>query len=66
MTQNVSWGSDEPISLPKPLEDPDVLMVDMQGFCFTPDGIRVNLTEVDREAIVTQGYGPPGGYRGTR
>lgn len=55
-----TWGADAPISLPKPLESTEVEMVDFEGFCFTPDGIRVNLTEVDREVMLGSGFGPQG------
>lgn len=57
---NVSWGTDGKISLPKPLESTHVEMADMEGFCFTPDGLRANLTTAERDDLITQGYGPQG------
>jgi hypothetical protein len=33
-------------------------MADMEGFCFTPDGLRVNISHADREDILSRGYGP--------
>lgn len=55
------WGSDTFISLPQPLEDTNVEMIDMQGFCFTPQGLRVNASNVDRDELLMSGYGPRSG-----
>lgn len=57
------WGADAPVSLPQPLETADTEMADFDGFCFTPLGMRVNLTAVDREALIGDGYGPTAGGR---
>lgn len=54
---DATWGTDVPISMPMPVET-DVELVDMEGFCFTPQGIRVNLTAADREDLLGSGYGP--------
>lgn len=56
--QDSVWGSDGVISLPQPLETTDTDMVDMEGFCFTPLGLRVNVSNADRERIITSGYSP--------
>lgn len=60
MTEKITWGTDGKISLPKPLETTYVEMVDMEGFCFTPDGLRANFTVSERDDLITQGYGPQG------
>lgn len=60
-----TWGSDGQISLPQPMENSDVEMADFEGFCFTPDGIRINLTSVDRETILADGYAPQGVNHGS-
>ncbi len=52
------WGSDGQVSLPQALESTEMNMVDMEGFCFTPYGIRVNISEADREELLRSGYGP--------
>lgn len=51
------WGTDGVVSLPA-ARDPNTEMVDMEGFCFTPQGLRVNMTEIDREEFVFSGYSP--------
>lgn len=59
MIQDQDWGSDGPISLPQALENTAALKVDMEGFVFTPYGLRVNVSVVDREEILGSGYRPP-------
>ena len=59
MSRSVPWGTDGVVSMPATV-DPDVEYVDFDGFCFTPDGIRVNLPLAEREEIIAQGYGPQG------
>jgi hypothetical protein len=58
MTDNIAWGSDGVISMPQALDTTDTAMADMEGFCFTPDGLRVNISHADREDILSRGYGP--------
>lgn len=53
-----TWGTDGVVSLPKPMETTDTEMVDMEGFCFTPLGLRVNLSRVDHEDLLGSGYTP--------
>ncbi len=53
-----AWGASAPFSLPKPREDGDMVEVDMEGFVFTPTGLRVNMTQVDRDEIVAASYRP--------
>jgi hypothetical protein len=60
VTDPGAWGSDGKISMPVPIENPDVAMADFEGFCFTPDGIRVNLTSADRDELIRSGFGPSG------
>lgn len=64
MTKHVAWGSDGVISMPQALDTTDTAMADMEGFCFTPDGIRVNVSHADREELLAQGYGPQFGGPG--
>lgn len=52
------WGTDGSISVPKPLTTTHTEMIDMDGFCFTPEGLRVNLSHADYEDLLRQGYGP--------
>ncbi len=58
MAANTSWGTDGVISMPQSLETTDTAMVDMEGFCFTPDGIRVNMSVADREDLLMNAYRP--------
>jgi hypothetical protein len=52
------WGTDGVISLPQALPTTDTAIVDFEGFCFTPDGIRINLTQADREGLLLSAYRP--------
>lgn len=52
------WGADGVVSLPKPLERTDTEKVDFGGFCFTPSGLRVDMSEADQEEFLRQGFGP--------
>lgn len=54
------WGSDAPISMPAALDSTDTAIAHMEGFCFTPDGIRIDISAAEREGVLMQGYGPQG------
>lgn len=56
--QELLWGTDGIVSLPKALETPHANMIDMSGFVMTPTGLRLNITDVDREELLRSGYGP--------
>lgn len=56
----IAWGTDGVISMPEPLESTEVEVVDMEGFCFTPDGLKINVSKAEREDILAHGYGPQG------
>lgn len=56
--RNDTWGTDGVLSMPEAMESSDTAMVDMEGFCFTPLGLRVNITAAEREEIIASGYGP--------
>lgn len=56
--QELVWGTDGVPSMPKALDVPGATMIDMEGFVFTPFGLRVNMTDVDREELLRSGYGP--------
>lgn len=58
MNEKEIWGTDGVVSMPVPMETTDTEMVDMQGFCFTPQGLRINLSVVEREELLQTGYGP--------
>lgn len=60
--QGRPWGTDGVASMPKALPTTDTALVDFEGFCFTPDGIRVNLTEAEREDLLLSGYRPGVGH----
>lgn len=53
-----TWGTDGVVSLPQPLVTTDTDLADMEGFCFTPLGLRVNLSLTDHEELLGSGYGP--------
>ena len=57
VTEN-QWGTDGVVSLPQSLPSTDVAMVDFEGFCFTPDGLRINLTSADRESLLLNAFRP--------
>jgi hypothetical protein len=52
------WGTDGVVSLPQPLETTDTALIDMQGFAFTPDGIRVNISRAEREDLIRSAFRP--------
>ncbi len=58
-TDDSVWGTNGVPSLPQAIDNDQVRRVDMQGFCFTPYGLRVNLSEVDREELFLSAYRPP-------
>lgn len=55
------WGSDVVPSLPVTLEEADGERVSLGGFCFTPLGIRVDMTETERDELLAQAFKPAGG-----
>jgi hypothetical protein len=59
MTRDVPWGTDGEISMPLPLPADEGDGVAMGGMVFTPSGLFHDLTEVDREELLAQGWGPP-------
>lgn len=56
-----AWGTNGPMSLPKALDSTDVSMVDFEGFCFTPDGLRLNLSKAEREDLLANTFKPDRG-----
>lgn len=52
------WGTDGVVSLPEALETTETSLIDFEGFCFTPDGIRVNLTRAEREDLLLSAFRP--------
>ncbi len=55
---NISWGSDVPVSMPAPLRPGQVAHVDMDGFTFTAQGIALNISDTELEAMVTPTFAP--------
>lgn len=60
-SRKIPWGTDGVVSMPKALESTDAEMVDMEGFCFTPDGIRINISHAEREDTIASAYRPARG-----
>lgn len=60
-SEDPPWGADVPISMPVPRQDDGGVEVPMSGFVFTALGLRHDLSEVDREELLSRGYGPGGG-----
>ena len=60
-TRGVPWGTDGVVSMPKALDTTDLEMADMQGFCFTPDGLRINVSRAEREDLIASAFSPAGG-----
>lgn len=58
------WGSDVPISMPMPIDADPGAKADLGGLAFIATGLVHDLTEVDREELLSRGYGPPGGHDG--
>lgn len=58
MSRPEIWGSDGPVSLPQPLPTTDTDMAEMDGFCFTPDGLRPRLSLADREELLANAFRP--------
>ena len=64
LTNEAPWGADVPISMPEPMpEDPGVV-VPFGGLAFTAMGVVHDLTSVDRDSLLVQGWGPGGGVDG--
>lgn len=55
------WGTDGVVSMPQPLETTDTEIIDMEGFAFTPDGIRVNISHAEREDLIRSAFRPTRG-----
>ena len=51
------WGTDGAVSMPKPY-DPDTAKVSMGGFVFTPQGIRVDVTDAEHQEVLASAYSP--------
>ena len=55
----VAWGSDGLISMPHVKESLESVEVDVGGgFVFTPMGLRFDMNEADRSALLAQSYRP--------
>lgn len=55
-----TWGSDSPVSVPTPV-DPDLPKIAFGGFCFTPQGIRVDADHTDIENDYLPPFSPDDG-----
>lgn len=52
------WGTDGEASMPQVLEEADAIRIPMGGFCFTPLGLRIDMTATEREELLSNAYGP--------
>lgn len=52
------WSADVQISQPVPVNDDAPPMVSMGGFAFTAHGLKLNLTEADREEFFSPYFQP--------
>jgi hypothetical protein len=55
------WGTDGVVSMPQPVTTTDTESVDMEGFVFTPDGLKINISRSEREDIIASAFRPEGG-----
>lgn len=55
-----SWASDVPVSAPAAIDPARPGLVDLGGFTFTTGGIAHNITQADREELLTPTYAPDG------
>ena len=62
IARDSSWGSDGVVSMPPALATTDTALVDFSGFCFTPDGIRINITAAEREDLLMSAFTPEVGH----
>jgi hypothetical protein len=58
------YGANCPISLPQPVTADPGAKADMGGFAFITTGLVHDLTETDRASLISQGFGPSGGFDG--
>ncbi len=63
-TGTPSWGADTAISMPMTIDADPGQKVDFGGLAFLASGLVHDLTEVDRQELLSGGYGPPGGVNG--
>lgn len=47
--------------MPQPVTTTDTESVDMEGFVFTPDGLKINISRSEREDIIASAFRPEGG-----
>lgn len=55
------WGANCPISLPQTIDADPGVKAEMGGFAFIALGLVHDITRSDRDEIMQQAYGPPGG-----
>lgn len=55
-----TWGSDVPVSLPRPIpaDQTDDVNIDMYGFRFSPRGLQHNVSASDLEALLATRFAP--------
>lgn len=58
MSDPTNWGASVKISMPAPLSPDNQALVDMDGFCFTPNGIAHNLSQADWEKLAIPTFAP--------
>ena len=60
MSVSDSWGSDVPVSMPRPIDSNEVL-IDFGTHVFTPDGLKLSMSESVRDEIRASRYAPTDG-----
>jgi hypothetical protein len=58
MSDPTNWGASVRVSMPAPLSPDNPGLVDMDGFCFTANGIAHNLSLVDWEKLAVPTFSP--------
>lgn len=58
MSTPAYWGADVPISMPLPLQDDNPGLIDMDGFCFTANGLAHNLSQADWGMLSVPTFSP--------
>ncbi len=57
---NSGWASDVKVSMPKPVDAKQPVLVDLGGFGFTAGGLTHNLTDSDVDYLSTPFFAPEG------
>jgi hypothetical protein len=58
------YGANCPISLPETIDSDPGQKAEMGGFAFITSGFVHDITDAERDALLSQAYGPTGGLNG--